>query len=158
MKQKNGKLTGLMALVVFTATAVCVLAVLLTGAEIYRGLVDRGEASYASRTAMQYVTTRVRQADRVSVESFGGQDALAIREEIDGETYVTRVYCCDGYIRELFTAENGDFSPEDGEKVLEAEGLSFELDGSLLKAEILLPDGTRQSLTLYLRAGEEAAE
>lgn len=156
---RKSKITDLMSLLVFGVFAVCVLAVLLTGADVYKGLVDRGAEDYDRRTAAQYITTRVRQADAagsVSVEDFGGQSALVLREEINGKTYLTRVYCYDGFIRELFTAENGSFSPEDGEKLLEAEQLSFSLDGDLLSAQITLPGGTAQTISLYLRSGEGA--
>lgn len=159
MKQRKAKITDLMALVVFAVFAMCILAVLLTGADVYKGLVSRGESSYAARTAAQYVTTRVRQTDRteeISIEDFDGQDALVLREKIDETVYVTRVYCYDGYIRELFTPENGDFSPGDGEKVLEAEELSFELSEGMLTVKLLLRDGTERDLTLYLRSGEGA--
>lgn len=158
-EQDNSKITGLMALLVFAVFAVCVLGVLLTGAGVYKRLVGSGGEDYSRRTAAQYVTTRVRQADRagsVGVEDFGGQDALVLREEIGDNMYFTRVYCFDGWIRELFTAESGDFSPEDGEKVLEAEGLSFAMEGSSLLAQITLPDGTVQELTLHLRSEGEA--
>lgn len=157
-EQENSKITGLMALLVFAVFAVCVLGVLLTGAGVYKRLVGSGAEDYSRRTAAQYVTTRVRQADRagsVGLEDFGGQDALVLREKIGGSMYLTRVYCFDGWIRELFTTESGDFSPEDGEKVLEAEGLSFAMEGSSLLAQITLPDGTVQELTLYLRSEGE---
>lgn len=156
-EREHSRITGLMALLVFAVFAVCILAVLLTGAGVYRHLVDRGEADHARRTAAQYVTTRVRQADRaqsVTVEDFGGAEALVLREEIGGAVYLTRVYCFDGYIRELFTAENGVFSPEDGEKVLEVQALSFSLEDASLLARITLCDGSVQELTLYLRSGE----
>ena len=157
-EQENSKITGLMALLVFAVFAVCVLGVLLTGAGVYKRLVGSGAEDYSRRTTAQYVTTRVRQAGRagsVGVEDFGGQDALVLREEIGGSVYLTRVYCFDGWVRELFTAESGDFSPEDGEKVLEAEELSFAMEGSSLLAQITLPDGTVQELTLYLRSEGE---
>lgn len=156
-EQKQSGITGLMALVVFGVFAVCILAVLLTGANVYQRLVHRGTQDYDRRTAAQYVTTRIRQADRagsVTVEDFDGLDALALREIINGETYLTRIYCYDGFVRELFTAETGDFSPGDGEKLLAAQQLSFLLEDGLLSARITLPDGTVEALTLYLRSGE----
>lgn len=156
---KKTKLTDLMALLVFGIFALCVLLVLLTGADVYRNLVDRGGEYYQRRTAVQYIATRVRQGDAsggVTVAEFGGQDALVLREEIGGRTYLTRVYCCDGYIRELFTSESGSFSPEDGEKILEAAELSLALTDDLLTARITLTDGSQQEITLYLRSGEEA--
>lgn len=156
---RNSKITDLMSLVVFGVFALCVLLVLLTGADVYRELVNRGERAYESRTAAQYVATRVRQADSgggITVENFGGQDALVLREQISGKTYLTRVYCYDGFVRELFTAESGDFSLRDGEKILEAEQITFALKKDLLTARIVLSDGRSQELTLYLRSGEGA--
>lgn len=149
-----------MALMVFGIFALCVLGLLLTGADVYGDLVDRGARYYDCRTAAQYITTRVRQADRagsVTVEDFGGCDALVIGEQIQGEVYLTRVYCYDGYIRELFAAQGGTFSPEDGEKLLEAQQLSLSLASRLLSARITFSDGTAQELSLYLRSEEEAA-
>lgn len=136
MKEKSTKLTDLLALLVFAVFALCVLLVLLSGAKVYRELVSRGEASFESRTAAQYVTTRVRQAEAVTVGDFEGCQALVIPEEIDGEIYITRVYCHDGYIRELFCAENAALSPEDGEKILPAESLHFSITGDLLTAQV----------------------
>ena len=46
MKEKRTKMTDLLALLVFAMFAVCVMAVLLTGAKVYRNVVDRGEAQF----------------------------------------------------------------------------------------------------------------
>lgn len=157
-EQNKSRITSLMALLIFGVFAVCILMVLLTGADVYSRLVDRGQQHYDCRTVAQYVTTRVRQADRagsVTVADFGGVNALVLREEIHGEGYLTRVYCFDGFIRELFTAEGGDFSPEDGEKLLEAKQLSFSLEDSTLSARITLSDENTRELTLHLRSAEE---
>lgn len=47
----------------FGVFAGCVLGVLLTGADAYQRLTDRGQETFDERTAAQYLTTRVRQAD-----------------------------------------------------------------------------------------------
>lgn len=151
MKEKTSKITELLALLVFAVFAICVLLVLLTGAKVYRNLVADGSAHYEARTSTQYIATRIRQAETVAVEDFCGCEALVIQERIDGETYLTRVYCYDGYIRELFCAENAALSPEDGEKIMAAENLSFSLEDALLTAEV-----DSRELTLYLRSGKEA--
>ena len=57
------QLNGLMALLLFGVFAACVLAVLLTGANAYRRLTQRDQAAYLRRTCVQYLATRVRQAD-----------------------------------------------------------------------------------------------
>jgi hypothetical protein len=146
----------LLALLLFAVFAVCVLSVLLTGTDIYGRLTRRDQASYQSRTAAQYLATRVRQADRqggVSVGSFGDGDALVLEEDVDGERYLTWVYCYDGQLRELLTAEGNTLEPDAGEEILPADGLCLELDGSLLTAQVL-EDGVWQTVRLSLRSGE----
>lgn len=157
MEKKESKVTGLLALVVFTLFSLCILGVLLTGAKSYEALVRRGGESYEYRTAARYLSTRVRQADcvdAISVEDFGGQSALVLRQEIEGEVYLTRIYCHDGQLRELFTAETGTFSPEDGEKLLALEAVSFEKTGHFLSACVTMAGGREQTLHWHLRGGE----
>lgn len=151
MKEKRSKLTDLLALTVFAVFALCVLLVLLSGAKVYRGLVQRGEENFAARTAARYVTMRVRQARTVTVGDFEGCEALVIPEKVDGATYLTRLYVYDGHIRELYCAENAALSPADGEKILPADSLHVDLEGSLLTMTV---DG--QALYLDL-SGKEAA-
>ena len=159
MKQERGQrnMAGLVALLVFGVFAVCVMLVLLTGADAYRGLTRRDQSAYSHRTAAQYLTTRVRQADRagrIAVGQFGGEDALLLEEEIDGVRFVTRVYYHDGAIRELFSFADETFEPRDGEEILPAQGLELELNGRMLTVSVVGADGAEQELYLHLRSGE----
>lgn len=149
MEHKTSRTTGLLALLVFLLFALCLLLVLLTGAGVYRGLVRRGEERYAARTMVQYIATRVRQAGDVAVEEFGGCKALVFPETIGGETYLTRVYCYEGWLMELFSADGADLSPEDGERLLEGETVHFHLEEKLLTVR-----AGEQTLYLHLREGE----
>ena len=151
MKEKSTKMTDLLALTVFAVFALCVLLVLLSGAKVYRKTVRCSEENFAHRTAARYVTTRVRQAESVYLADFDGCEALVIPETVDGQVYLTYVYCHDGYIRELYCAEGAALGPENGEKILEADGLRFSAEQELLTVEL---DG--QTLHLHL-AGKEAA-
>lgn len=161
MKQEQGtsRIPQVLVLAVFAVFAVCVLLVLLTGADLYQGLTRAGQEEYAHRTAAQYITTRVRQGDRadsIRVEDFGGTPALILRDEIEGESYETRLYCHDGYLRELFCSAPCTLAPEDGEPVLALQGLEFIWDAPVLTARIVPSDGAAQTMTWYLRSGEEA--
>ena len=157
MEKKDSKITGLLTLVVLALFALCILGTLLTGAKGYEALVRRGEDTYAARTAAQYLATRVRQSDAegtLSLADFGGERALVLRQELEGEVYLTRIYCHGGYLRELFTVQSGSFSPEDGEKLLELDSLDFVQEGNTLSAHLVLADGQSQTLRWYLRSGE----
>ena len=143
--KNHAKLTDLFALLVFVIFAICLLAVLLSGARSYETVVQRGEESFKGRTAAQYVTTRVRQAGGVAVADFFGCDALAITETIGEETYLTRVYCYDGYLRELYCPEGAALQPRDGEKLIPMDAMYLSVDDGILRVQL---DG--QELLLHL--------
>ena len=158
--QQTRKTDALAVLILFTVFSACILSVLLTGAGVYRRLAQRDTDSFQQRTAAQYLTTRLRQADRlggVAVTRFHGLDALVLTEQIQGSEYETLIYCQDGYLWELFGAAGGDFAPQDGEKVLQAQQLLLRLDGRMLTALLTGPSGQSQQLRLLLRSQQEVA-
>ena len=106
-------ISGLMALVMLAVFAISILSVLLTGAEVYSRLTEDTAANHARRVAEQYLATRLRQGNGTYAEDFGGVSALIFPEDVGGETYITRIYCYEGWLRELYTAEAGEFSPAD---------------------------------------------
>lgn len=158
--RKKRKTDALVVLLLFGVFAVCVLSVLLTGADAYQRLSERDRLSYDQRTVTQYLSTRVRQADRlggVEAGSFGSCSALVLQEEYDGVVYETWVYCYDGYIRELFAEEGSNFLPEDGEKILPAQDLLVEQEESTLVLRVMTENEVWQELRLTLRSREGAA-
>ena len=167
--QKTQKLSSLLALLLLGVFAVCILSVLLTGARSYERLAGRSAATFERRTAAQYLATKVRQADgadRVFAGAFDASDAdadtdegdtLFLEESIGGAAYYTRIYCHDGYIRELLTAADADMTPEDGEKILQADGLRFTAADGRITAEITGTNGETTQVVLTLRSGEGAA-
>ena len=158
MKRQGTKhqVDGLLMLLLFGVFAVCVLIVLLTGAKAYRGLTERDRTAYDRRTCVQYIATKVRQGDvegGVTVEPFGDTAALCMRQY----GFVTRVYCYDGWLMEMYTFEDAELTPQDGEKVMPLSGLSFDLEDGLLTVELQSGEGVTDTLRLALRSGEGAA-
>ena len=159
MRRKHADVLGV--LLSFTLLAACLLAVLLSGARIYRGLTERSQESFARRTAAQFLETRLRQTDAkdIFLGSFDGTpaqqgDTLFLREEVDGEDYLTRIYCYDGSLRELYTPADSDCQQEDGERLVAAESLTLSREADLLTASVTT-DGTETQLILALPAGED---
>lgn len=152
MKKETFRFSDLGAFLVWGLFALCLLLVLLTGAGVCRDLAERVEQNHRSRTGCQYIATCVQQGQWVSVESFGDSTALAVREQIDGECYVTYIYCRDGWLWELFCPVGAQMEPEDGQRLLEAETLTLSLENGLLQAEL---DG--KTVYLALRGGRRAA-
>ena len=107
---------------------------------------------------MQYLATRVRQADSrdsVSVDpDFGGVPALVLE---DGYGFATWVYCYDGQLMELYAAVVSGMSPGDGAAMMPLSGLDFTLSEGLLTAVFTGVQGTEDVLSLSLRSGEGAA-
>lgn len=161
MKKKNKpkRINSLMALMIFGAFVVCVFIVIISGADLYKKLIDKDTDSFNMRTVGQYITTRIHQADSyagVSVEDFCGTDAVVITEQIDGDMYKTWLYCYDGYLMELFGMDDIMLMPEDGEAVLKAEDIKFSLEDDLLKADISVKEGESYEVCVYIRSGEGA--
>ncbi len=152
---------SLAALLLFAVFAASVLAVLLTGARAYRGITLRDQSAYNARTCVQYIAQRVRQSDSlygVTVEDFGEGQALVLGA---GEEYITRIYCYNGYLMELYSQAGMDLGPEAGEKIIEVAAVSMSLDKGALHVEVqnLDQDGeTRRDshLTLSLRSGRRS--
>lgn len=159
MKRKTIRhhMDALAALLLFGVFAACVLAVLLTGADAYRRLTDRDQAAFDRRTAVQYLATRVRQADAaggVAVEDFGGVTALVLNADTD---YPTWLYCYDGQLMELYCYYEERPGPEDGSPLMALDGLGVSLEHGLLTLQVVREDGETDILLLSLRSGEGAA-
>ena len=157
MRERNDRqlISAMAALVLLGVFGISILAVLLTGADTYRRLTQRDQLACDRRTCAQYVATKVRQApspSAVALERFGASDAFVVRHEFDGVVYLNRIYCHDGWLMELFSAADGAFAPEDGEKVLPADRLGLTRSGRLLLVEIVHEEEMTQ-VALYLREG-----
>ena len=155
MDQNEEKISGLAALLLFAVFAVCVMLVLLTGAKIYERLVQRDQAVYDCRTAVNYLAAKIRQSDQVNWISEKDNEMLVITEEIEGMVYETRIYCHEGWLYELFTIGGGENLPEEGIMVLPAEKLWVSVENGFVCVVITDAKGNEQELKLSLRSGKE---
>ncbi len=161
MRAQKNYLVGLIALLLLGVFAVCILMILLTGANTYHRLTNKEQPAYDRRVCSQYIATQVRQAERVdsvAVERFGDGDALLLKEKIDGKEYLTRIYTVGGYLMELFSADNAALAPEDGRKIMKLDGLELSLNDGLLNIVCTDVQGQRTPLILDLRCSEGASE
>ena len=157
MKRKHHfqALSTLASLGILAVFALLILSVLLGGAGAYKRLTEQGQRQFDSRSCIQYIATKVRQApEGVQVDTFGQSDALLIPQTYGEDRYLTRVYCYDGWLMELFAPRSGEFSPENGERLLPADKISLQQEGDLLTVWITQKDNIVQTLLLDLRTGE----
>jgi len=151
MKKQDSKITDVLTLLVFAVFSLCILLVLLFGAGVYQDLTEAGAARFDRRMAVRYITTRVRQAQTLTVEQFEGIPALVMRENTEGEDFLIRIYGYDGALRELYCEASAQLQPDDGEMVLPVESLEFDLTGSVLTVNL-----GSDSLILHIPQGTEA--
>lgn len=139
---------------VFGATMLLSLA---TGAGVYRRVVQRVERSSTERVGLTYITAKIHGCDRegtVYAGSFGGADAVYLLEEIDGLTYETILYVCDGELKELFCEQEYEFDPSEGETIASAQALSVRaLSDRLLQLSYTDENGGTETVLVYLRSG-----
>ena len=142
-------LTVFLLCAVFFFTAI-VLA--LAGSSLYRSVAAAADRSYTARTALSYLTNQVRRGDTqdgLSVSAFGDGDALVLTEtDGDGFSYLTRLYCYEGSLYELYTPSDVALSPEDGTALLDLSGLSIDWSGGLLTFTITDESGWSQAISV----------
>lgn len=166
MRVKRKELSSFAPLFVFALFALSVIAVLLSGAKIYKENNRRDSSSYDRVTVSQYIATRIRQSDRADacfVGDFAGNesqegDTLFYRETIDGEEYLTRIYCYNGYLYELFSLAEDEFEPRDGEPIIPVHSLNFRRSNGYVEVDIEYSDRSNATLFFTLRSDAEVAE
>ena len=151
---KSG-LGNVLVLLVLAIFMVSIMLILLAGADVVDKFNQRDQNSYAQRTVVQYLTTRIHQSDvsdRISVRETEDGTVVVITETIDEYDYETLLYCYDGYLCELFVSADSDIQPEFGERILPLNSCMAEIDGSHLQLKLTYPDGTKENLHLMIRA------
>ena len=141
----------LFTLALFCVFAASALAVVSIGARVYRQNVSNMTDTFSERTALAYIEQKFRQGnaeDSIFVTTVGGSDALALRSGYNGDNFITYIYCCNGYLCELFIKEGYDFSPEDGQQLLELDSLEITKKGNMYCFRTESPNGSG-SVTLY---------
>ena len=153
-KESNNHISTIAVLAVFIILAFCVVSVLISGANIFKNIVNRTDGTYSERVVHQYIFNKVRSADSmdaVSVRPFGSGTALYIRENVEGKDYNTVIYSDNGSLKEIYASAGVDVDPAFGEEIMKTGDVRFELDDSLLKVNI-----SGQELYIDLSTGDTA--
>ena len=145
MNERRFGLRAASGLSLFLTVAVFALMALLTvvlGAGVYRSVVDRAEVNHEARTAMAYVTGKLRaNTGSTTLEKTEvGNDMLVLSEEIGGADYETRIYAHEGALYEVFAAADIDFAPEEGQPIAALDGFSAQMEESALRLTVRAGD------------------
>lgn len=148
-----GALAALMLTCVFGATLLLSLA---TGASVYRRVADRTEQIAQDRVSVSYITAKIHASDAagmIEAGNFGDGGAVFLYEDIDGVTYETILYVCNGTLMEMLCEKGYEQDPEFGEPVCAAQALTVSWpEPGLLRLTLTGPDGIPQSADLYIRS------
>lgn len=126
-KRQRHSVGGLFTLSLLLMFAFSTLVLVLLGSRIYRNGVSHLDRNYTTRTALAYVTEKIRQHDEkdsVSFSELDGIPALFLKDTIDGDSFFTFVYFYDGALRELFVHSSTSPSPEMGSKIVSLDDFS----------------------------------
>lgn len=99
-----------------------------TGAAVYKNSTTHLNENYTSRTAIAYISEKVRQhnsAGDIFFSEVEGNAALVLREAIEEETFLTYIYHYDGALCELFVREDTVPMAQSGSRIVELESLEI---------------------------------
>ena len=145
---------GVFVFVLLGLFAVMSTLMVLLGAQMYRNTVDRAAANNEDRVLGAYVRSMIRAedaADAMETGEYDGVKTLAMREDLDGEVYVTWLYCYEGQLYEWFTSDDGDFRPESGTAICPAQSFEPHLENGLLTVDMTNAKGERETVRAALR-------
>jgi hypothetical protein len=155
---KRTDLRGAFLFALLAAFALLSLLVVIIGARSYQGINSTAEQAFLSRTGMSYLVGKVRGADsagQIEIRKEGELTVLTLGQELEGEKYLTYIYCDGAQVREYFAQADVAFSPDYGEKIFDASGLTFSLEGGLLQISIVDASGKTHAGAVYLHAAKE---
>ena len=159
MDKRSRLLEILPNFLLFFLFACCMFAVLLSGAKLYKNVSAVMEEQFSVNTCSSYITAKVRHydiADAISIDKIGDSDAIILKEKIEGEEYLTYLYCYDNSLMELFCSADMEVQPFDGQEVMPLDALKICLEDGLLTFSCELDDATT-SATIYLQSRGEGA-
>lgn len=132
-----------------------------TGSIVYQNGTDSLNKNYTSRTALSYLTEKLRQHDHtdgISIRELDGIPSLVLYEEQNGTHYCTYLYFYDGALRELFTQASNVPSADMGTVIAELSGFTFSVESthdgseSVLLITVTDTEGRNNTARIHLSA------
>lgn len=132
---------------VFAASS---LSVLILAANIYASTTHRLAANDENRTALSYISEKIRQSDAggaIGLSKIDGTDCLTMSAVYNGTPCTTYIYEYEGMLKELFINDGVSVSLKSGKDIMEIVSLSMEqLEDHIYRFTSVNSDGTTSSL------------
>lgn len=110
---------------VFAASS---LVVLILAADIYGSTTNRLQANDEKRTALSYISEKIRQNDAggaLKITTVEDTECLAMTADYNDVSYTTYIYVYDGMLKELFARDDASISLKNGKDIMEISSLSM---------------------------------
>lgn len=154
MEQKHHVVDLLFSLSLFCVFAATALMLVMIGANVYQKTIDDMSRNYDTRTSLNYLSEKIRQADAldaISMDHLNGETALVLSQTIDGETYETWVYSFEGQLYEVMVPAQTPLEPENGQPIMEIDSFSVDLHERLIRLSVIGCDGSTSSVCVSPR-------
>lgn len=118
-------LFSVLLLLMFAASA---FLLVLLGSRIYQNGTDKLNENYTIRTAVAYVSEKIRQHEDtgcISMQELDGLPALCLKDIINDDIFFTYIYFYDHALKELFVRQNTYPSPDMGSTIVELSDFSI---------------------------------
>lgn len=112
---------------VFAASS---FSVLILAADVYASTTDRLGVNDENRTALSYISEKIRQNDSngaINTVSIDDTDCLALSAVYNGIPCTTYIYVYDGILKELFINDGIPVSLKNGRDIMQISSLSIDL-------------------------------
>lgn len=161
-QEKHFVVDVLFVLALFGVFTISALVLITVGADVYQHTVRDMSRNYDDRTAIAYITEKVRQSDcilsdgsyAISLGSLEQQPALILTDEWDGDAYCTYLYLYDGWLKELYIRKDADIGNnilDAGQNIIRLEALEYgQPEEKLLSVSMTLSGGETRQLSLSL--------
>lgn len=153
---KRHSVSGTFVFLVLGVFALFSMLLVLLGAQAYRSGVERTTGNGQARVLQAFVRNAVRADDEdgvIQVKEIDGLPVITFVSELDGERYVKYVYCYEGELCELFTAEEYGFTPDSGERICAVGSFQPTVEDGLMTIDMTSENGEPCTVSIALRGG-----
>ena len=152
--ERNHAIAGVFVFLLLGVFAVFSTMLVLIGAQAYRTITVHSEEHSLDRTMYTYMLNSLRGDDAegsVEIRNENGLEMLVVSYNYGWEILEKRIYCYDGYLRELLSSPQNEFDPANGEEICEAEEFRAQISNELVTIELTGADGETRTINTVLR-------
>lgn len=153
MSKKKSISGSVVSAVLTTLLALMALAIVVYATDSYAAVLENMQSNHDARTALAFVSTKIRQNDTMGTMSIEktdfGADALVIEETDGADVYKTWIYFADGALREFFGDATLELAAEDGTIIIKLNSFTVEQDSDgLIKISVETNSGEKRQISL----------